>query len=125
MSNNELINKITQKAVMPELERRFHHAIGIVMSTRYEPTDTKKEGVPVCNVLIQNPYTGGTTILYDVPIQAFSPTAKVNSTTKEGNYVRVQFLNGKLETPVLTDIVPSTEVKDGITRAVAKAFGLS
>jgi hypothetical protein len=122
--SNELIDKIIQKAVRPIVQQRYHHTVGLVKETYYEITDTGRDGVPVCRVLAYNPYTGQTKTLYDVPVQAFGGTSKLDKYPALNDMVRINFVNGNFEAPVITSIIPLTEISDEITTYVSQFAGI-
>jgi len=112
---SEMINKIIEKAVMPELQRRFHDTIGVVDS--YNP-DTKK-----ATVLAHNNYNGGTMRLYNVEVDDQDKGSHLKPDPKHRDVVKIGFTSGDVQSAVIRKVLTEDDVEDLVSINVPSIYG--
>jgi hypothetical protein len=115
MERSELLNRIIDNAVIPELHRRFHDTVGVVV-------DYDKEA-RTAHVMAHNPYTGNAIEFLQVGIDDFEKDCHLNGDPKKGDYVKVGFINGDMASPFIRKILSKEEIREMTASKIPSFFG--
>lgn len=113
--SNELVKKIIDKAVRPELQKFLHETIGVVTSYN---ADTR-----LANISAYNPWTGGLMDYKNVPLDYLKENMHIVPDPKRGTFVKVVFNNGSPANPVIREIVNQDEMRDYASTAMPFSYG--
>lgn len=102
MQRSELMNKIVNQAVIPELRKRMQASVGIVQSFDV--------GKRTANVLSLSPSLGGSKLLTDVPMYN-SGGAHIYRDPKRGDYVHMIFIDADVDKPLIIELMQDEHVK--------------
>lgn len=89
--SNEIHDKLREKVVKPELEKRLHPTIGIVRNYELETN--------LAEVEYTEPVSGTKEVAKKVPVTVDTQEGISGQTLKKGDYVKIAFENGRGNKP--------------------------
>jgi hypothetical protein len=110
--SDKLVNKIVEKAVLPQLNKVAIDYIGVVETVIKKTSINGDTQITFCNVSAFNEKTGQQVLLPDVPCKINSPWYKIHKDPEIGDYVEIGFTNGNMNTPFIRRIISEKELKD-------------
>ena len=116
MRNDALVHKIIDKAVLPQLRQRFHDTVGVVVDY-----STKSR---TATIRMYNPYSGGYIWVYDVPVDEGGVTSHLNRDPKPMDIVKVGFMTGNMNMPVIRKIMPQMDISEETTVVIPRVIGV-